>query len=144
MSLLQLLTIEAIPRLNSFSSAYTGKIELEYYDVASSEFIAIENIKAHRIKYPPDHIPVFRFRSGIPIMSDQVEDFGGTLARGDRDLGPMCSMKHMFMEYRFLWPAHLPYPREYMCASWSSIARESRALRAPEGDESWDIVKAPL
>ena len=47
MSLLQPLTIEAIPRLNSFSSAYTGKIELEYYNVASSEFIAIENIKAH-------------------------------------------------------------------------------------------------
>ena len=144
MSLLQPLTIEAIPRLNSFSSAYTGKIELEYYDVASSEFIAIENIKAHRIKYPPDHIPVFRFRSGIPIMSDQVEDFGGTLARGDRDLGPMCSMKHMFMEYRFLWPAHLNHTRKYMTAGWRTVSRECLAHRLPEGDDSWSILKGAL
>ena len=144
MSLIQPLTVEAILQLNSLSSEYKGDLQLEYYDIQSGEFVLVDNVRAHRISYPPDHIPVFRFWNGVPILSSLDEDLGGALARGERRIGPMCSMKHMFMEYRFLWPAHLPYPREYMCASWSSIARESRALRAPEGDESWDIVKAPL
>ena len=144
MSLIQPLTVEAIPQLNSLWSEYKGNPQLEYYDVESGEFVPVDNIRAHRISYPPDHIPVFRFRDGVPILSRLDEDLGGTLARGERRIGAMCSMKHMFMEYRFLWPAHLLYPREYMCARWDSIARESRAIRAPEGDESWAIVKAPL
>ena len=127
MSLIQPLTIEVIPQLNENSRRYQRGSQFEYYDVNIGSFVTVDDIRAHFIPFPPDHIPVFRLRGRVPLLAEQNRDLGGSLARGQRQVGPMCSMKGMFMEYTFLWPAGLLYPRKYLKARWYTVARGSIA-----------------
>ena len=144
MSLYQPLTVEVIPRLNEHTTQYQEIAPFEYYDVRSGGFIEVDDIRAHRIPFPPDQIPVFRIHGAVPLLSGQNKNLGGDLARGNRQIGPMCSMKHMLMEYKFIWPVGLLYQRQYLSAPWFSISWDTLAVRVPEGDERWNVIAAPL
>ncbi|KAH9913588.1 P-loop containing nucleoside triphosphate hydrolase protein [Fomitopsis serialis] len=49
----------------------------------------------------------------------------------------MCSMKHKFIEYKWLWPVGVPELRKVMDAEWS-------VLRMPDGEDKYvDLVVRP-
>ena len=144
MSLMQPLSVEVIPQLNAHSTRYDGPVSFEYYDVRAGCFVPVDDINAHRMPFPPAQIPVFRVQGAVPLLSNQNANLGSDIARGERKLRPMCSMKHMFMEYRFIWPCGLLWPREYLSARWTATAWGGLADCVQDENHTPQIIQAPL
>ncbi|KAH9919270.1 uncharacterized protein B0H18DRAFT_957625 [Fomitopsis serialis] len=126
---------------------FTGEIEghdmgFDKYDPSLETFVPswMEPTFPIRLSLPLTNVPVLK------ASYVKMTTFVCNYAEGSQPILPMCSMRHKFINLKWIWPVGLPRRREYVQARWHTVREPVRgliAVRPDIGEAGCRVTVAP-